>query len=98
MANVLRDRELGVPVGEGFLRHRTAAKQTLAQAFHARGGARRRLEGTLALALDFSRMADACARGLQRPASGRADYRAHRRCAPIAAGARGHVLMTAPGG
>src|SRR5581483_2663605 len=31
LANVLRDRELGFPVGEGFLRHRAAATQALAR-------------------------------------------------------------------
>jgi AcrR family transcriptional regulator len=51
MANVLRDRELGVPVGDGFLRHRAAGKQILAQAFGVRG--RRRLDAALELALDF---------------------------------------------
>jgi len=53
MANVLRDRELGVPVGDGFLRHRAAAKQTLGEAFGVRGRDRRRLDAALELALDF---------------------------------------------
>lgn len=54
MANTLRDRELGLPVGGGFLRHRAAAKEALATAF-AGGGARRRrrLDAALELALDF---------------------------------------------
>ena len=50
MANALRDRELGLPVGEGFLRHRAAARRALASAF---GGRRRRLDAALELALDF---------------------------------------------
>jgi AcrR family transcriptional regulator len=53
MANVLRDRELGLPVGDGFLRHRAAAKRVLAKAFGVRGRCRQRLDGALELALDF---------------------------------------------
>lgn len=53
MANVLRDRELGVAVGDGFLRHRAAARKTLAQAFAPRDQCRRRLDAALELALDF---------------------------------------------
>ncbi len=57
MDNVLRDRELGLPVGEGFLHHRAAAKQALAQGFGADSRAdtrsRRRLDAALELALGF---------------------------------------------
>jgi AcrR family transcriptional regulator len=53
MANVLRDRELGLPVGDGFLRHRAAAKRVLAEVFGVRGRCRQRLDGALELALDF---------------------------------------------
>jgi hypothetical protein len=49
MDNLLRDRELGVAVGDGFLRHRAAAKHVLARGF-ARS---RRLDAALELALDF---------------------------------------------
>ena len=41
MDNVLRDRQLGVPVDEGFLRHRAAAKAVLAESFAASGAAAR---------------------------------------------------------
>ena len=53
MANVLRDRALGVPDGDGFLRHRALAKRTLAEPFAVRGRQRRRLDAALELALDF---------------------------------------------
>ena len=53
MDNVLRDRQLGVPVGEGFLRHRAAAKAVLAEPFALRGAGRRRLDAALDLALGF---------------------------------------------
>lgn len=53
MANALRDRELGLPVGDGFLRHRAAAKEALAAAFGGGARRRRRLDAALELALDF---------------------------------------------
>lgn len=53
MANVLRDREFGIPVGDGFLRHRAVAKATLGDGFHVRGRAGKRLGAALELALDF---------------------------------------------
>lgn len=53
MANVLRDRELGLPVGEGFLRHRAATKQTLARGFDVDPRRRRKLDAAVELALDF---------------------------------------------
>ncbi len=62
LANVLRDRELGLPVGEGFLRHRAAARQTLARGFDADTRRRRVLAAALELALDF-RTWQALARG-----------------------------------
>ena len=51
MDNVLRDRELGVPVGEGFLRHRAAMKGVLAEGWKPRH--RTRFEAALDVALDF---------------------------------------------
>jgi AcrR family transcriptional regulator len=53
MANVLRDRELGIPVGDGFLRHRAVAKKTLADAFQVRQRDGKRLKAALELALDL---------------------------------------------
>ena len=53
MANVLRDRELGLPVGEGFLRHRAAATKALVRGFDVDRGRRRELGAALELALDF---------------------------------------------
>jgi hypothetical protein len=53
MANVLRDRDLGIPVGEGFLRHRAAARRVIAEGFAGRGRDRRRIDAALELALDF---------------------------------------------
>lgn len=53
MSNVLRDRQLGLPVGDGFLRHRAAAKLALAQTFAGAEAARRLLEASLEVALDF---------------------------------------------
>lgn len=49
MANVLRDRELGVPVGEGFHLHRAAMKRVLAEDRPPSA----RLDAALAVALDF---------------------------------------------
>lgn len=51
--HVLRDRELGLPVGEGFLQHRAAAGRVLAAAFAAQPPRRRQLDAALQLALDF---------------------------------------------
>lgn len=53
IANVLRDRELGLPVGEGFIRHRAACKQALAAGFDLDRNRRRRVLAALELALDF---------------------------------------------
>jgi AcrR family transcriptional regulator len=53
LENVLRDRRLGLPVGEGFLRHRAAAKHVLAAGFARDARRRRRLDAALELALDF---------------------------------------------
>ncbi len=53
IANVLRDRELGLPVGEGFLRHRAACRQVLAEGVGGERAGRRRVLGALDLALDF---------------------------------------------
>jgi AcrR family transcriptional regulator len=53
ISNVLRDRELGLPVGEGFIRHRAACKQALADGFDIDRTRRRRLLAALELALDF---------------------------------------------
>lgn len=53
MNNILRDRELGVPVGDGFLRHRAAAKSVLAEPFAAHGARRRSLDAALEVALDL---------------------------------------------
>jgi AcrR family transcriptional regulator len=51
--NVLRDRELGIPVGDGFLNHRTAARRTLAEGFSVERQDHRQLNAALELALDF---------------------------------------------
>lgn len=53
MGNALRDRELGLPVGDGFLRHRAAAKEALSTGFGSTARRRRRLNAALDLALDF---------------------------------------------
>ncbi len=53
IGNVLRDRELGLPVGDGFLRHRAASKKTLAHGFAPGRGRQRLLDAALELALDF---------------------------------------------
>lgn len=53
IANVLRDRELGVPVGDGLVNLRAVAKRALADAFAVTGRRRPILEAGLDLALDF---------------------------------------------
>jgi hypothetical protein len=52
IANVLRDRELGLPVGEGFIRHRAACRRVLASGFEL-DPTSRRVHAALDLALDF---------------------------------------------
>jgi AcrR family transcriptional regulator len=51
--NVLRDREQGVPVGDGFIRHRALAKRVLLEGAPADFRTRRRLAASVDLALDF---------------------------------------------
>jgi AcrR family transcriptional regulator len=53
MDNVLRDRQFGLPVGDGFLRHRAACKDVLAQGAGGERRRRRRLDAALEVALDF---------------------------------------------
>lgn len=52
ISNVLRDRELGLPVGEGFIRHRAACKRALTAGFEP-DRASRRVLAALDLAFDF---------------------------------------------
>ena len=53
IANILRDRELGVPVGDGLINHRATAKRALKNAFTVSHRRQPILDASLDLALDF---------------------------------------------
>jgi AcrR family transcriptional regulator len=52
IGNVLRDRDAGLHVGDGFLNHRAAAANSLAKSF-TRHPRRRAIRAALAVAVDF---------------------------------------------
>ena len=53
IANILRDRELGIPVGDGLINHRALAKRSLANGFRVSRRRKPILDASLDLALDF---------------------------------------------